>query len=102
MCHAGSHLRCIIVVGLAVTAGIPRDDGVVFGEGGELVVPVGAIAADAVHKDEQWAGALLIHGEAGCAGDVLSGPGCRRGCGSHANLHLLSPSRIVASLLLTE
>jgi len=37
----------------------------VFGESGELVVPVGTIAADAVHKDEQGASALLVHCKAG-------------------------------------
>ena len=92
--------RSIIVIGLAVATGIPRDYGKVLGEGGELVVPVGAVAADTVHEDEQRARALLIHGEAGCAGDILSSPGCRRGCSSHAHLRLLSSRPIIVGLLL--
>ena len=85
----------VVVVRVTVTAGIPRDDGEVFGESGELVVPVGTIAADAVHKDEQGTSALLAHSNAGRASNVLGRPGCRRGCGSHANLRLLASRLIV-------
>jgi hypothetical protein len=44
--------RAVVVVRVTVTAGIPRGDSEVCGESGELVVPVGTIAADAVHQDE--------------------------------------------------
>src|SRR5262249_21626889 len=76
----------VVVVRVAVTAGVPRDDGEVCGESGKLVMPVGTIAANAVHKDKQGAGALLVHCKAGRASYVLGCPGSRCGCGSHAHL----------------
>src|SRR5262249_16527105 len=87
--------RSVVVVRVTVTAGIPRDNGEMRGKGGELVVPVGAIAADAMHKDEQRTGALLVHSSAERASNVLGRPGCRRGCGSHAYLRLLASWLIV-------
>src|SRR5207244_1052185 len=85
-----------VVVGRAtVAAGIPRDHGEMRGKGGELIVPVGTIAADAMHKDEQRTSALLVHSKAGRASNVLGRPGCRQGCGSHANLRLLASRLIV-------
>ena len=70
------------------------------GKDGELVVPVGPIAADVMHKDEPRTSALLVHSNAGQASNVLGRSGCRHKCGSHANLRLLASRRIAAGLLL--
>src|SRR5262249_55538034 len=66
---------------LAVAGG-PPDDGEVLSESGELAMPVGAIATDAMHKDQQGTGALLVHSNVGQASNILGRPDCRRGCGS--------------------
>ena len=62
--------RPLVIVAVAVAAGVPRDrPEAVSGEGLDLLGPVGSVAADAVHEDEQGAVSGLVDGEIRWAGD---------------------------------
>ena len=66
--------RPVIVVRLAVAARVPGDRVELLGEDRDLVVPVGAVAADAVHEQDQRPLARMVEGDARLAGNVVGGP----------------------------
>src|SRR5580704_9017180 len=68
--------RPVVIVAIAVAARIPGDRMKAIAEGGNLVVPVGAVAADAVQENHERSGAGVIDCEARRPWDYVSRP-CR-------------------------
>src|SRR5271163_554883 len=66
--------RPFVVVAHSVAARVPRSGVEMAAELGKLVVPVGAIAADPVHTNDQFALARVIDGNPGCGRDEFSLP----------------------------
>lgn len=63
--------RPLVIVAVAIAAGVPGHRMVARRERLHLIAPVAPVAADAVQEDDQFAGAGVLYGDARCGSDFI-------------------------------
>jgi hypothetical protein len=86
----------VVVVARAIAARIPGDGMKMRTNDGKLIVPVSAIATDAVEKNRQRTGSLVIHRDPGRPGYNISRP-CRHRPSPQAEDNSDAPSETALS-----